>query len=180
MPGHSGIRSVFDLLIRLALLILVATVVEAKASKDEKANYAPRQAIPVSCLNRTMYALFVDLLELLPFMVTLGNTSPILQANSNTFLSQHATKPAGPSNSYLALRKIPIAPSPPSPMNSSTSSSFTFTTTPLSHAGCPATLKRAAPLSSILKIPPQPTTTSPSSSPLPEHCNTAISTSIPA
>lgn len=61
MPWHSCLGCLPYLLARLVLLLsLVGAVVEAKASKDEKAskaNYVPGQAIPVSCLNRTMYDL---------------------------------------------------------------------------------------------------------------------------
>lgn len=51
----------------LALVIgflLYVNLTEGKASSDERASYAPGQAIPVSCLNRTMYAVFMSYLEL--------------------------------------------------------------------------------------------------------------------
>lgn len=38
-----------------AFLLGLVLLVEAKAKSDEKASYVSGQAIPVSCLNRTMY-----------------------------------------------------------------------------------------------------------------------------
>lgn len=60
MPWRSRLGCLSYLLARLILLGLVAAVVEAKASRNEqvsKVSYVPGQAIPVSCLNRTMYDL---------------------------------------------------------------------------------------------------------------------------
>lgn len=45
--------------------VAFATLTAARVSSDEKASYAPGQAIPVSCLNRTMYVLAMPLPELL-------------------------------------------------------------------------------------------------------------------
>lgn len=38
-----------------ALLVGLVLLVEAKTRSDEKASYVSGQAIPVTCLNRTMY-----------------------------------------------------------------------------------------------------------------------------
>lgn len=43
----------------LAFLVGLVLSVEAKANSDEKASYVYGQAIPVSCLNRTMYDIFL-------------------------------------------------------------------------------------------------------------------------
>lgn len=46
-----------EILISVLGLFSFTTLIVAKQGLDEKASYAPGQAIPVSCLNRTMYEL---------------------------------------------------------------------------------------------------------------------------
>lgn len=45
----------YEILILVLGLFSFAALTAAKQGSDEKASYAPGQAIPVSCLNRTMY-----------------------------------------------------------------------------------------------------------------------------
>jgi len=48
-------------LLAQALIAILSKLAEAaiEAKPDKKASYAPGQAIPISCLNRTMWVLFL-------------------------------------------------------------------------------------------------------------------------
>ncbi|KAI4203845.1 MAG: hypothetical protein LQ346_001722 [Caloplaca aetnensis] len=71
--------------------VAFATLTAARVSSDEKASYAPGQAIPVSCLNRTILRTRL--------------------ASSNISPSQPVTRRTAPSNSFSASKKVPFPPS---------------------------------------------------------------------